>query len=88
MPLHPPTARVLPLPVKYNDCKINKLRDESQTALAVVIEAPQAVKAIGLQCRNCDKPFSANEGYVYRDGFHCDACVWRLAENGEFYCGS
>ena len=43
------------------------------------------------QCRpcpgGCGKAISEGDGYPYRLVLFCEDCIWRFAENGEFYCG-
>jgi len=50
-------------------------------------EAPRLARC-ELGCGEaCAGEIPAHEGYVYRGKFYCDSCVWKLAQNGEFYCG-
>ena len=91
------TGGVLPLPIEGNVVETDKLHItigsdavSAQRWTKTRNDKPSSVEAllaVGIRCWYCSKVFSESDGYFYREAFYCDACVWLLAENGEFYCG-
>jgi len=88
MTTHPPAVGDLPQPTQYNDNRINTLQAEIGPNLAFALEEPKRAEPMALRCDLCEEIFGLSEGYFFLDDFICDVCIYKLAENGEFYCGS
>lgn len=80
----PATVEESPQPTEYNANQSGKLR----AAGAPSGGGHQLAEAALLQCEGCGEFFVLSAGYVFLDDFCCDECIWRLAEQGEFSCGS